>query len=72
MPWRTRLAGLGLGIVLVYLLNEARVLALFYAYRSDRALFDLLHSVVAPVVLIAAAAAHFYAWAYRERLAEAA
>lgn len=72
MPWRSRLAGLGLGVVLVYLLNEARILALFYAYRSDRELFDLLHTVVAPIVLIAAAAAYFHAWVYRQRLAEAA
>jgi exosortase family protein XrtM len=72
MPWRRRLAGLGLGLVLVFLLNEARILALFYAYRNDRALFDLLHSLVAPIVLIAFAGAYFYAWAHRERLAEAA
>jgi len=71
MPWHRRLAGLGLGLVLVFLLNEARILALFYAYRSDRALFDLLHSLVAPIALIVAAAAYFYAWTYRERLAEA-
>jgi exosortase family protein XrtM len=72
MPWRRRLAGLGLGLVLVFLLNQARILALFYAYRSDRALFDLLHGIVAPIVLIAFAAAYFYAWVYQERLAEAA
>jgi exosortase family protein XrtM len=72
MPWRSRLAGLGLGVVLVYLLNEARILALFYAYRSDRELFDLLHTVVAPIVLIAFVAVYFHACAYRQRLAEAA
>lgn len=71
MPWRSRLAGLGIGLVLVFVLNEVRILALFHAFRSDRALFDLLHGLVAPIVLIAAAAAYFYAWAYRERLAEA-
>lgn len=72
MPWRRRLAGLGFGVVLVFLLNEARILALFYAYRGDRVLFDLLHSLVAPIVLIAFAAAYFYAWVDQERLAEAA
>ena len=72
MPWRSRLAGLGLGVVLVFVLNEARILALFYAYRSDRALFDLLHTIVAPIVLIAAAATYFHAWTYWQRLAEAA
>ena len=72
MPWRSRLAGLGLGFVLVFVLNEVRILALFYSFRNDRALFDLLHSLVAPIVLVAAAAAYFYAWAHPERLAEAA
>ena len=72
MSWRSRVVGLGLGVVLVYVLNEARILALFYAYRSDRALFDLLHTVVAPIILIAAAAAYFYAWAHRDRLAKTA
>jgi hypothetical protein len=44
VPTRRRLAGLELGFVL--LLNEARIVALFYAYRSDRALFVLVHSLV--------------------------
>lgn len=72
MPWRKRLAGLGLGVVLVQLLNQMRILALFHAYRDDRELFDLLHTVVAPLVLLAVAAAYFHAWTYRAGPAETA
>jgi len=52
MPWRRRLAGLGIGIVMVFCLNQIRLVALFYAYRSDPSLFDLLHGTLAPIALV--------------------
>lgn len=55
MPPKRRVTALALGILLAFALNQARVLALFYANRSDRALFELLHGTLAPVVLVAAA-----------------
>jgi len=58
----TRLLGLGSGLVFVFVLNQARIAVLFYAYRWDKALFDTLHTVVCPVVLVAAMALFFYAW----------
>ena len=61
MPWRHRLAGLGLGIAFVFLINQARILALFYCHRADRELFDTLHTAVLPAVLVALTAAFFYA-----------
>lgn len=48
--------------LLVFALNQLRILALFYAYRSDKALFSLLHGTVAPVVLIAASALFLSLW----------
>lgn len=53
LRWRARLKGLALGMLLVFALNQARILALFYAYRHDRAVFDLLHTLVLPALLIA-------------------
>lgn len=53
MAWRSRLAGIAAGMVFVFMLNQARILALFYAYRTDKALFGLLHGTVAPVFMIA-------------------
>jgi exosortase/archaeosortase family protein len=62
MSWRQRVAGLGLGLALAFILNQARIIALFHAYRSDHALFDMLHTTVAPVILIIAIALYFHAW----------
>lgn len=61
MPWRRRTGSLAAGLALIYIANQARILALFYAYRADRALFDMLHTAVLPVVLVALAAGYFYA-----------
>lgn len=61
MPWRRRAAALGLGLAFVFAINQARILTLFYAYRADRALFDMLHTAVLPAVLVALAAGYFYA-----------
>ena len=47
-----RLLGLPLGLLLIWALNQVRIVALFYVYRSDRELFALLHGTVAPLLLI--------------------
>lgn len=69
MGWRHRLAGIALGLVLVFVLNQVRILALFYAFRDDRHLFDLLHTTVLPALLIAAVVLYFYVCLRRDRLA---
>jgi exosortase/archaeosortase family protein len=65
LPWRGRLVGLLTGGLLIYGLNQVRILALFYAYRTDQALFDALHGMVAPVILIAATGLFFHVWVNR-------
>jgi len=65
MAWRWRLLGLLAGLPLVFVLNQGRVLALFYAFRSDRALFDLLHGTLAPLLLIVAVGGFFTLWLTR-------
>jgi exosortase/archaeosortase family protein len=54
MQWRWRLIGALSGAALVFALNQARLLALFYSYRTDRAVFDALHGLIAPLLLILA------------------
>lgn len=66
MGWRVRMIGLMLGTAFVFVLNQARVLTLFYVLRTDRAAFDLLHTTVAPIVLVATMAAYFYVWLPRQ------
>ncbi len=62
LPWRWRLLGLAAGAGLVFVLNQARVVALVLAAAHDRALFDLLHGTVLPLVLVAAVGAFFLGW----------
>lgn len=64
LSWRWRLQGALLGLVWVFALNQLRLLALFYSYRDNREVFNLLHGLVAPGVLVAATLL-FVAWVYR-------
>jgi exosortase/archaeosortase family protein len=62
LAWRLRLLGLAVGAGLVFVLNQARVIALVLAAGHDRALFDMLHGTVLPLVLVAAVGAFFVGW----------
>lgn len=70
MAWPRRLAGLGIGLLLVYCLNQARLVGLFYAYRSDSTLFDLLHGTVVPVILVVVVAVFVLYWFQSAHAAE--
>jgi exosortase/archaeosortase family protein len=59
---RSRALGMLCGVAVVFLVNQARVLTLFYAFRADRALFDRLHSTVTPIAVVLFVGAYFYAW----------
>jgi exosortase/archaeosortase family protein len=67
ISWRRRLVAILLGLGLVFALNQARIVTLFYAFRADRQLFDLLHTTLLPVVLVALTAAYFYAVIHQSR-----
>jgi exosortase/archaeosortase family protein len=67
LSWRLRAIGFGLGLALAFILNQARIIVLFHAYRSDHALFDLLHTTVAPVLLVIALVLYFHAWLHYSR-----
>jgi exosortase/archaeosortase family protein len=67
LSWRLRALGFGLGLGLAFVLNQVRIFALFHAYRSDHALFDLLHTTVAPVLLVIALVLYFHAWLHYSR-----
>jgi exosortase family protein XrtM len=60
--WRARFLGIVLGVAFIFALNQARVVALFYAFRHDRAIFEILHGTVAPLLLIIATGAFFVVW----------
>lgn len=50
---RMRLAGMIAGTAYVFLINQLRLLALFYSFRTDRVLFEQFHGLIAPLLLIA-------------------
>lgn len=62
---RQRVIGAFAGIALAFVLNQARVISLFYAFRFDRALFQLLHGTVAPLLVILGAGTFFVLWLSR-------
>jgi len=46
----------------IFICNQVRILALFYSYRMDRPLFDLLHGMIAPILLILIATGFYILW----------
>jgi len=54
-----RTVGLLSGTAWVFVLNQARIVALFYAFRADPALFGQLHGYIAPLLLIFGVLAFF-------------
>jgi exosortase family protein XrtM len=64
--WCTRLFGLLVGTVLVFALNQARIIVLWHAFLHDRVWFGILHGTVLPVLLVAACLVFFLALLGRE------
>jgi len=50
--WTMRVAGMAAGTLYVFVINQIRLVALFYAIRNNPELFAQLHAVVAPLALI--------------------
>lgn len=68
LDWRRRTFGAALGVPVVFAVNQARILTLFYAFRSDPALFASLHATVTPIAVVVLVCCYFYAWlAYPRR-----
>lgn len=66
-PWKYKLMGAILGVVLVYVLNQVRIVSLYYAWRFDRDGFNILHGVVGPTLIIISACLFFLWWAQRSQ-----
>jgi exosortase family protein XrtM len=65
LTWRARLAGILAGVPLIYVLNQARILALFYSHRNSPETFDALHGYITPIVMVLLIAGYFYLWLWR-------
>lgn len=64
--WRQRLQGLGLGLAIVFVLNQARVAALYAVVRDRASLFELVHAYVAPTALVVCVGAFYWLWTARQ------
>lgn len=71
-PWRARLLGAALGLLLIYVLNQARIVGLYFAARYDRGWFEQLHGMIGPLIIIALTTLFFAWWIGRDDPARAA
>lgn len=62
MGVQRRTVGMLAGLLFVFVLNQLRILALFTAFRTDRQLFDFLHTSALPLMLIVLTALFFHYW----------
>lgn len=60
LDWRARVIGGLAGLAVAYLVNQARVVALFFAARDAPELFATLHGLVLPLLTVGAVAAWFW------------
>lgn len=63
--WRERVSGFVLGAVFIYAINQGRIVTLWQAWLSDRALFEALHGVVLPLVMVACCLVFFLVFLVR-------
>jgi exosortase/archaeosortase family protein len=57
--------GVAAGLLLVFVLNQLRMLALFQAYRHHRQAFELLHGTLLPLAMVLVAVAFYLFWVGR-------
>lgn len=60
--WRMRLAGMVLGALFVFVINQGRIIALWHAFLADRSLFGLLHGAGLPLLMVACCLLFFLAF----------
>ena len=51
--WRQRVVGISAGTILIYALNQARIVLLWYANQHNPQWFGLLHGTILPLTLVA-------------------
>lgn len=66
--WTHKLKGALLGTLLIYLLNQGRIVSLYFAAHHDRHWFDLLHGTIAPTLIIVLGCLFFLFWSGRRPL----
>lgn len=60
--WRATLVSILLGTLVVFLMNQARIVVLFFVVAHEREYFELMHGFVAPVVVLLGISLFFLLW----------
>ncbi len=63
--WSRRLTGIGIGAAMVFVVNWARIVSLFYLGRAYPDLFEEFHVYVWQGVIIVLVTLYWYTWALR-------
>jgi exosortase family protein XrtM len=50
---RAKIACMLIGLFYVFFLNQIRLVVMFYAVREHKQLFELVHGIIAPIILVA-------------------
>ncbi|HTY50750.1 MAG TPA: hypothetical protein VMB48_13760, partial [Steroidobacteraceae bacterium] len=58
---RARLTGFLIGTLVVFAVNQLRILALFYVLRGEPAWFEALHATITPIGVVLLVALYFHA-----------
>lgn len=66
VPWRRKFSGMLLSLLLVYVLNEVRIVGLYYVVAYQRDWFDPVHTFFAPTLLVLIFFAFYAWWALRD------
>ena len=61
-PWRPKLTGLSLAVILIMVLNYVRIITLWYAGAAESFIFDTMHLYVWEFIIIALGGAFWYFW----------
>ena len=64
VAWRRGLAGLVVGCLAIWSLNQVRIVMLYEAFRRHRDYFDVIHTLWGPLLIISAAAVVYF-WVLR-------
>ncbi|MEW5701627.1 MAG: archaeosortase/exosortase family protein [Candidatus Zixiibacteriota bacterium] len=66
VPWKRKLAGLGIGVVAIFLINQIRVCGLYLAAMAGGSWFDFAHIIVGQTFVIVLTMGVFLWWDSRD------
>ncbi len=61
-PWKYSVIGVIAGTALVFVLNQVRIVSLFFIAAYHKNFFELVHGFLAPVIIIVITSAFFLLW----------